>query len=170
MLGGHITVASQINQGSTFTFSIKNFKNTLIKNFSDDANEQAINFDQKHILVAEDNEVNQVVVGNQLKKLRVQFKVVNDGTQAIHAIKRDSYDLILMDCQMPNLDGFEATRQIRVFNPEIPIIGFTASAMDNEYKKCIEAGMNNILSKPVRKKDLEKAFAKAFDSKLKKSA
>jgi CheY-like chemotaxis protein len=106
------------------------------------------------ILLAEDNMTNQVVALGVLKKLGLTADLVSNGFEAIEALKRTSYDLVLMDVQMPVMDGLEATRSIR--NPlsanrngmSIPIIAMTAHAMDSDRHKCIEAGMNDYLAKP----------------------
>lgn len=109
------------------------------------------------ILVAEDNPVNQLVAVRQLDKLGYRADVVADGREAIDAVTTIAYDLVLMDCQMPEVDGYEATRIIRASpGPEhrIPIVAMTANAMAGDREKCIAAGMNDYIPKPVRPDDL----------------
>ena len=103
-----------------------------------------------HILVAEDNKVNQMVAQKLLKKLGCSSAIANDGIECIQMLAQDQYDIILMDCMMPNMDGYEATRQIRIsHHADIPIIACTARAMDSDHKACLEAGMNDFIDKPV---------------------
>jgi CheY-like chemotaxis protein len=103
------------------------------------------------ILIVEDNPTNQLVVKGFLGKRGFQTFVVNHGRQAIEALEASSYDLVLMDVQMPVLDGLETTRLIRQ-DPRwltLPIIGLTAHAMAGDRERCLEAGMDDYLSKPV---------------------
>lgn len=120
------------------------------------------------ILVAEDNLVNQRVASMQLKKLGYACEIVAHGLAAVAAVKRRAFDVILMDCQMPELDGFEATRRIRQWESSlrerdetvepITIIAMTANAMVGDREACIAAGMDDYLSKPVRPAELAAAL------------
>jgi signal transduction histidine kinase/DNA-binding response OmpR family regulator len=108
------------------------------------------------ILLAEDNEINQDVATEILTKVGYQCDVVGDGKQALMALRRTHYDLVLMDCQMPEMDGIEATRAIRhgeqansAITQPIPIIALTANAMSSDRQRCLEAGMTDYLSKPL---------------------
>jgi PAS domain S-box-containing protein len=107
------------------------------------------------ILIAEDNPTNQIVAITILKKLGYKADAVANGLEAVNLLQKVPYDLVLMDCQMPEMDGYEATRYIRdpkskVLNNNIPIIAMTAYAMKGDREKCIECGMNEYLSKPVQ--------------------
>ena len=121
---------------------------------------------KKHvrILVAEDNTINQKIAMRILdKKLGYNADVVTNGKDAIKSLERLDYDLVLMDCQMPGMDGYEATRTIRdesspVRNHRIPIIAMTANAMKGDREKCIEAGMDDYVSKPINVKELGDAI------------
>ncbi|MCB2202515.1 response regulator [bacterium] len=112
-----------------------------------------------HILVVEDNVTNQQVAMGILKKMGQKVEAVSNGKEAIEALSHVPYDLVLMDVQMPVMDGFEATRIIRssdapVLDPDIPIIAMTAHAMQGDKERCLDAGMNDYVSKPIEPKSL----------------
>lgn len=107
-----------------------------------------------HILVAEDNQMNQLVASKLLKKLGCTFQIANDGIECLEYLARQPYDLVLMDCMMPNMDGFEAASKIRASDESyanIPIIAFTASTLVEDLKACLDSGMNGYLDKPVNR-------------------
>ncbi|MBL9126444.1 MAG: response regulator [Verrucomicrobiales bacterium] len=120
------------------------------------------------ILVAEDHELNRRMAMLMLQKLGYRPHFVGDGAEALRAWERIPYDLILMDCQMPGMDGYTATREIRTREsqgqwhgrPRVPIVALTANAMRGDAEKCLAAGMDGYLSKPVRLEDLQAAIAK----------
>ncbi|MFT3868661.1 MAG: response regulator [Nibricoccus sp.] len=114
------------------------------------------------ILIAEDNIVNQRVTTMQLKKYGHKIEVVGNGLEVLEAIEKSTYDVILMDCQMPELDGYETTRRIRQ-NPRFAtqwIIAMTANAMIGDRETCLDAGMNDYIPKPTRPQDLAIALAR----------
>ena len=122
------------------------------------------------ILLAEDNIINQKVAQSLLSKLGYKADVVANGLEAVKALEQINYDLVLMDCQMPEMDGFEATIMIRdrssaVINHDVPIIALTANAMKEDRERCIVAGMNDYLSKPVRKEGLMTAISNAMQNR-----
>lgn len=115
------------------------------------------------ILLAEDNTINQQVAWNLLSRLGFSSDVVCNGQEAVHAMENTHYDLVFMDCQMPIMDGYEATAVIRdsrsrVLNHNVPIVALTAHAMATDRDKCLKAGMNDYLSKPIRAGQLAEAI------------
>ncbi len=121
---------------------------------------------QGHVLLAEDNPVNQEVILAMLESLGCSVDVAADGQQALDRIAGTDYDLVLMDCQMPNKDGLEATGELRRREQgagakrHVPVVALTANAMEGDRERCLAAGMDDYLSKPVRRELLEAALAK----------
>jgi len=175
-MGGSIRVESREKEGSEFWFDLTLMKTEeqvqsleapapAAKKKKSRSITQAIRLAQKDgqklsILLAEDNPVNQQVTTMQLKRLGIDADVAENGEEALQAIRSKHYDVVLMDCQMPVMDGYEASREIRRQFPESPvhIIALTANAMKEDRKKCLEAGMNDYLSKPLTAKDLAEAL------------
>lgn len=109
---------------------------------------QALSF-KGRVLVAEDNEVNQLVIRDLLENLGVEVDIVNNGAEAVQQCRRVTYDLVLMDIQMPIMDGFEASQAIRTFNTELPIIALSAAVMQQDKRLSVAAGMQGHLAKPI---------------------
>ncbi|MFK8053643.1 MAG: response regulator [Woeseiaceae bacterium] len=125
---------------------------------------QTLGFSNK-VLVVEDNKVNQKVTCAMLKKLGIEFELAENGLEATEAVAKQDFSLILMDCQMPVMDGFEATHEIRQQtkaskSPEPIIIALTANALQGDAERCISAGMDDYMSKPFTLDNLQKMLAK----------
>jgi CheY-like chemotaxis protein len=115
------------------------------------------------VLVAEDNSVNQRLIQVQLTRLGCTMECVGNGTLAIEKLRTTKFDLVLMDCQMPEMDGYETTRYLRTVGKYTqPIIAMTANAMLGDREKCLEAGMDDYLSKPVRLPELKGLLLRTF--------
>jgi CheY-like chemotaxis protein len=115
------------------------------------------------VLLAEDNIVNQKVAMKMLSTIGCQVDVVANGIEAAAAVKEGDYDIVFMDCQMPELDGYGATREIRsgeAGRMRIPVVAMTANAMQGDREKCIAAGMDDYVSKPVNREELEAVVSK----------
>jgi CheY-like chemotaxis protein len=115
------------------------------------------------LLVAEDNRVNQVLAKRILGKMGYSPDIVSNGMEALHALRQREYDVVLMDVQMPELDGMEATRQIRsgqaeILRPDVRIIAMTANAMTGDRDECLACGMNDYVSKPINTRNLAAAI------------
>lgn len=154
---GEIWHESEVGRGSTFFFTITAPASSPPEPSTGPRQTLALDekLGEKHplrILMAEDNRTNQIVAISILHRLGYSAEVVSDGNQAIAAERLQPYDLILMDCQMPNLDGFEACRQIRARHTQRPgprIVAFTASMFQEDIDRCHAAGMDAVIGKPV---------------------
>ncbi len=118
--------------------------------------------DPKKALLVEDNETNQIIASNLLEEYGFEVEVADNGAEALIKINENSFDIIYMDLHMPVMDGFEASRRIREFNEEIPIVAFSAAAMDKDKELSSEAGMDEHISKPINKHEFEKVIQKYF--------
>lgn len=129
--------------------------------------EQDLLLPRGHVLLVEDNLINQKVAKKLLQRIGFEISCANNGREALEAIEGKHYDIILMDMQMPVMDGLEATRNIRLREDgekHIPIIAMTANAMKGDKEKCFEAGMDDYLSKPIKPEELEKVVLKWIHS------
>ena len=178
LMGGDIGVYNGENGGSVFWFTLKLARVEDQENSWDALNtlkdekilkpQPAVDqepLDKKKILIVEDKEVNQVVTQKMLEKLNYVSDLAENGKIAIEKIKSQSYDLILMDCHMPYMDGFEATQIIREIEKEknishYPIIALTGNAMKGDREKCLDSGMDDFLAKPFKMSDLSKIIEK----------
>ncbi len=163
LMGGAIGVASEPGGGSTFWFTVRLDKTTEGQPAATPSTAVATNHSYgAHILVAEDNPINQMVVQASLTKLGCKVDLVATGIEAYRAAVAGAYDLIFMDCHMPELDGYEATRRIRASEQALgrrtPILALTAGALNEDRERCLAAGMDEHLSKPLTRLALTAAL------------
>ncbi len=168
LLGGQLGVESRLGAGSTFTFewplvpasseAPKRTKRTQARAFAE----------RRTILVAEDNAINLMVISAILKKLGLDVIPTTNGVEALERLQQERVDAVLMDCQMPEMDGYEATRKIRLAEADgsehVPIIALTAHAIDGERERCMAAGMDDFISKPYRTEELRETLNKWLHS------
>ncbi|WP_417454668.1 response regulator [Kiloniella sp.] len=125
--------------------------------------ETNLNFKGVRVLLAEDNPINQMIATKILERYECLITPAGNGKEALEQLDQQQFDIVFMDCHMPVMDGFEATRQIRQLDGErksLPIIAFTANAMEGDRQKCLDAGMDDFISKPVLIDDLERVLQK----------
>ncbi len=149
------------------TLKDKNNSGTIITQHSSEESRQCHNKTYSgHILLVEDTIVNKKIAEIMLNKLGLSIDLASDGKQAIDLYNKNNYDLIFMDCRMPNMDGYEATKIIRKIHKQkhIPIIALTANAMNEDREKCKAAGMDDIITKPFKQIQLEKSISQWLES------
>jgi len=152
-MGGTISVDSTLHEGTTFNISMDFKKGNMIEG-SKAINKECLLSGSPLILIVEDNPVNQMTLTAIVGKLGGRVETANNGKEAVDLANQKDYDCILMDCQMPILDGFEATKAIRTLgcrNSETHIIAVTANAMSGDRDRCLQAGMDDYIRKPVKK-------------------
>ena len=121
----------------------------------------------RRVLLAEDNPVNQMVARRMLERLGLQVDIASNGVAALAVLETVPYDAVFMDCQMPEMDGYQTTRAIRQGEPagqHLPIIAMTANAMSGDRERCLAAGMDDYVSKPLRLEELQAAVARWLPS------
>ena len=172
LMGGRIGVESEVGVGSLFYVDLPlpaaQPPQTAPCEPTADLPEA---FPNRRILLVEDNEVNRKVATRLLAKLQVQVDIAVNGLEAVQKATETAYDLILMDCQMPEMDGYEATRTLRQQGVQTPIIALTANALEGDREKCIACGMNDYLSKPIQADKLRQTLARwLYETPLQQAA
>jgi PAS domain S-box-containing protein len=169
--GGTIEVHSIPNKGTIFSFKLtmKYDNKKLTKpeeNLDKELNTTSHSFENTTILVVEDNEINQLVVKMILEKMDIKVEIASNGKEGVEKFlaHKDRYCTILMDLQMPIMSGYEATKKIREYDKEIPIIALTAAAMIEDKQKVLDVGMNEHLSKPIDKQKLTTVLSRFCDN------
>lgn len=171
-MGGKIQVQSELEGGSEFQFSVVVDQGEQLEEMPDEPvvilpREAPTDEGSKLVLLAEDNEVNQIVAKMTLERLGYEVDLANDGKEAIAAAKDKHYDLICMDVTMPDIDGLEATRQIRKLktaSADAKIIAMTGHAFSEDRIRCMEAGMDDFISKPFEIEQLKEALDRVWSS------
>jgi CheY-like chemotaxis protein len=168
LIGGTIHVESEVGKGTIFTVKL-NVDNYLNENYNTyKSDDLKLELSEKvKVLVAEDNKINQKVISKILEKLNLEYTIVENGKLALEYRKKEDFDLVFMDMQMPLMDGLSATREIRSYEKQnnaspVKIVALTANAFEEDKKSCYEAGMNEYLSKPVKRRDVIKVINKLF--------
>ena len=166
--GGELGVHSVINQGSAFDFQIE-FEKTGLAEISEEAVLETAGFIGTNILVAEDNPVNQLLVKAILKSVEADFTIANNGVEACDEFAKGDFDLVLMDINMPVMDGLEALTKMRQLEdteqrPKTPIVALTANALVGDRENYIAHGMDDCLSKPLKKAELFRIFEQQLNN------
>jgi len=162
VMGGHISVKSELGVGTSFlvTLKLKKASPEQMSALQTDQPEAVLPadllFDGVNVLLAEDNPTNQMIAGEMLTQYGCNVSYAETGSEVLEAVKVADFDFIFMDCRMPEMDGYEATRLLRAQEKDLgknrmPVIALTANAMQGDRELCIEAGMDDYISKPVRK-------------------
>ena len=166
--GGNITVESEQGKGTEFIFdiaySLVPVSETLSKAPGDKTTITAGAFPNAHILVVEDNSMNQLLIKFTFESWKMSYQLADNGAKAIECLQRSSFNLVLLDIQMPLMDGYATAQAIRKeLKSDIPIIAMTAHALAGEREKCLSYGMNDYISKPIHEKELFSLLKKYLD-------
>ncbi|KSQ71793.1 sensor/response regulator hybrid [Pseudomonas aeruginosa] len=165
-MGGTLQAESKEGSGSTFTLEIPLPFQQSPAHRQQAAGDAAPIAAGQEILLVEDNPVNQTVIEAMLRSLGYRVTLVADGIQAVRSAERQRYDAILMDCRLPVLDGYSATREIRAQENgrRVPIIALTANALQGDRENCLQAGMNDYLAKPFKRAELQRILQRWIGS------
>jgi signal transduction histidine kinase/CheY-like chemotaxis protein len=165
LLHGRILVRSEIGRGSVFSVELPvgidiNQQSTMnhyeaLEQLQKDQSETTQNPSGRCVLVAEDAKANQTLIQILLQKMGFQVTIVEDGQQAVEQVRNKTFDIILMDMQMPVMNGYEATREIKTMGIRTPVIAVTAHAMKGDEQKCLDAGCDGYIAKPIDRKKIE---------------
>ncbi|WP_459414276.1 tetratricopeptide repeat-containing hybrid sensor histidine kinase/response regulator [Flagellimonas marinaquae] len=151
LFGTTIQLESELGHGSSFYFELDlDYETKEGEEIPFELNVEEFQFKGLHVLVVEDNKINQVITKKMLTKKEITCDIANNGNEAIDLAKSNTYDAILMDIHMPGISGEEATRQIRKFDKNIPIIALTAISLDDSLDSFYEAGCNDVVTKPFK--------------------
>lgn len=149
LMDSDIAVESEVGKGSKFFFEL------TMKVAQEEVTAEDLKFDlellkNKKVLIVEDNKINQMITRKMVENIGMKCEVVDNGTKAVELVKNQKYDGVLMDIRMPGISGIEATRYIRIFNPQIPIIALTALSLSETRQEIFACGMDDLISKPFK--------------------
>lgn len=166
-MGGQISIESTVNVGTTLTVTLPV---EFVNNIDDDTPKTKtgdVNFiDKKNILIADDEEYNRLLLKTILTKFGAQIVEAKNGKEAVELVKNNFFDVVIMDARMPEMSGIDATKAIRLFNTNVPIIAATAVMSDEKIEKCLSAGMNSILFKPFSSEELIEKLSEVLVGKI----
>ena len=159
LMGGSIKLQSKVGVGSSFTLALLLEQASRRSIAPVQSEQRALARYQGRVLLVEDNEDNQSLAASMLERLGCEVELVGDGQQALERMQHARFDLVLMDCHMPNLNGYDATREIRrreqAGGKRTTIVALTASVLPEDRARCVEVGMDDYVAKPFSRKDLE---------------
>jgi signal transduction histidine kinase len=165
LMGGEIAATSEPGRGSVFTFTCKLIAARAAKPAESAPVPQPV-FAGKRVLIVDDHDANRLLMHRMLERLGCEAEQVADGVQAVQRLAEEDFAVVLMDCSMPVMDGYEATRQVRRGSgtrAKVPILALTANALPEDRQRCLDAGMDGYLSKPVRLGVLQAELARVLD-------
>jgi len=167
-----IQLRSELDKGSSFFFELNiKSKDSLVDDIPFEMTPQDYAFEGLHLLIVEDNKINQVITKKMLTKKEITSDIANNGYEAVELAEKNKYDAILMDIHMPGISGEEATIQIRKFDNEIPIIALTAISLDDSLESFYAAGCNDVVTKPFKPEVFyQKIGENIFERKVRNSA
>ena len=168
LMKGTISATSEVGKGSEFTIEIPIDESNVSKALDNGEAKKEINTEELNVLLCEDNPVNVKLATKILGEMGINYHVAPNGKEGLEILKKVNPDVVFMDLQMPVMDGYEATKEIRKFS-DIPIIAMSAHVLEEEQKKCIEAGMNGFIPKPFKANDIIKELQKQFSFSAKTS-
>jgi PAS domain S-box-containing protein len=166
-MGGQIDFESEIGVGSSFFFELEFERVYLPKSSINQPSQAVLDLAEVRLLMAEDNDVNALVLGKIIKKWGIQYDRVTNGKEAIEAVRKGKYDCVLMDIQMPVMNGFDATEQIRTFSP-IPVIALSAAAKIDVMDRMENSSFSGYVAKPIDAAELLKTIKEVLGSKTHK--
>ncbi|MBC2839072.1 response regulator [Robiginitalea sp. SC105] len=171
LFGSEIKLESTLGQGSSFFFEMDfKCKDDLIDDVPFEVTQKEYDFKGLHVLIVEDNKINQVITRKMLAKKEITSDIASNGTEAIEMASSNNYDGVLMDIHMPGISGVEATREIRKFDPETPIIALTAISLDDSLEAFYAAGCNDVVTKPFKPEVFYQKIGENFlEPKLRKT-
>lgn len=172
LFDSNIQLESEPGKGSSFFFELElKSKDSLVDDIPFEITEQDFDFNGLHLLIVEDNKINQVITKKMLTKKEITSDIANNGMEAVELARTNKYDAILMDIHMPGISGEEATIQIREFDSNIPIIALTAISLDDSLESFYAAGCNDVVTKPFKPEVFyQKIGENIFNKSVKNSA